>query len=88
MGRAVGSKIEVPGSRLATLNLFYFYFFIFRICGSSAFAEDGGFFGQKYLRILLKKYYINYRYDRRYAEDLRPPHFWQTNSDYGSLKYL
>ncbi len=39
-------------------------------------AED--FFGKK-------KYYINYRYDRQYAEDLRPPRFWQMDSIYVSL---
>ncbi len=57
----------------------------FRNCGRPAIAEGGEFFAQKYLRILLKIYYINYRYDRRYAEDLHPPHYWQTNSNYGSL---
>ncbi len=87
MGRAEGRQIEDPGSSPATANFFNFFnFFIFRICGSSAFAEGGIFFGKKYLRILLNKYYINYRCDRHYAEDLRPPHYWQTDSNYGSLR--
>ncbi len=39
----------------------------------------------KNLRIFLTNCYINYRYDRRFTEDLRPPHCRQTNSKYGSL---
>ncbi len=48
---------------------------------NSAFAEGGSFFCQKKLRILLIIYYINCRYDRRFTEGLRPPHFWQTDSN-------
>ena len=32
------------------------------------------------LRFYLRNHYINYRYDRRFAEDLRPPHFRQTKN--------
>ena len=50
-------------------------------------SENGGLFWPKNLRLFSKKYYINSRYDRRNTEDLRPPHFWQTNSNYGSLRW-
>ncbi len=87
MGKVVDCNFEISGSTPPHLKLFFAFFLVFfRKCGRPAFAEDGGFFAQKYLRILLKIYYINYRYDRHYAEDLRPPHFWQTNSNYGSLR--
>ncbi len=79
MGKEVDtldSLIKVPGSGpTADKIVFAFY------SKSSAFAEGGGFFCQKKLRIFLKLYYINCRYDRRFTEDLRPPHFWQTNSN-------
>ncbi len=69
----------------------FFYFFLLRICGVSAFTEDSAnaegkrFFWAKILRFFSKNYYINCRYDRRFPEDLRPPHYWQMNSNYGSL---
>ncbi len=59
-------------------NIFMPYILVFS--KSSAFAEGGNYFEQKKLRIFWKKHYINYRYDRRFAENLRPSHFWQTNS--------
>ena len=46
------------------------------------------FVARKSSAFFLKNHSINYRYDRRYAEDLRPPHFRQTNSNYGSLSYI
>ena len=44
---------------------------IFRICGSSAFAEGGELFCQKKLRIFLTNHYVNCRYNRRFAEGSR-----------------
>ena len=92
-GRAVDSESAIPGSRPAADNFFSVFFCLphlrsfFFLPKNSAFAEDGGFFAKKNLRISLNIYYINCRYDRRftYRKDLRPPHFWQTNSNYGSL---
>ncbi len=40
------------------------------------------------INFFCQKYFINYRYDIRFTDDLRPPHFWQTNSNYGSLRVL
>ena len=86
MARAVDGEIKMPGSSLAADN-FFFYLLLphlrkakkLRICGRRTF------FSQKKLRIFLKLYYINCRYDRRFTDHLRPPHFWQTSSNYGSL---
>ncbi len=88
VGRAVDSQTEISGSN-PTAAFFFFVFFLLRICGvytNSANAEGGRFFWAEILRFFSKKCYINYRYDRRFAEDLRPPHFWQTNSNYGSSR--
>ncbi len=52
---------------------------------TSAFAEGGAFFCPKKLRIFLIIYYINCRFGSCFTEDLRPPHFWQTSSNSGSL---
>ena len=78
VGRVVVCETAIPGSRPSAAN-----FFCVLYSKSSAFAEGGSFFGQKKLRILLIIYYINCRYDRRFTEDLRPPHFWQMNSNEG-----
>ena len=84
MGRAVDSQTQVSGSNPAAANFFSGFFF-FKIFLSSAFAEGGAFFLSKIPPHFLKNHYINYRYDRCYAEDLPPPHYWQTNSNDGSL---
>ena len=92
VGKAAASKFEIPGSIPSTANFFLFFSprnlphlrkaeDFFRKCGRRSFL--GGFFGKK-LRILCQIYYINHIYDRRFTEDLRTPHFWQTNSNCGS----
>ena len=80
VGRAAESETSGPGSSLTDADQLFFLFFlkIFRIYGRRIF------FWPKKLRIFLKNHYINCRYDRRFTEDLRTPHFWQTNSNYGS----
>ena len=71
--------------RLTTVFFFSFFPHI------SAFAGHRSFFCPKNLRIFLKTHYINYRYDRRFAEDLRPPHFRQMNLiqvSLGNIKHM
>ena len=95
MGRAVAGKIEDPGSSPASANFFsQILSNLPHLRKAEVFfpnlphlRKTEGFLGQKYLRIFVQKCYINCRYDRRYAEDFRPPHYWQTNSNYGSLRY-
>ncbi len=64
MVRAVDGKIEIPGS--SRTSDFFFVFLLFHLphlrkAKNSAFAEDGGFFWAKKLRILCNIYYINNR---------------------------
>ncbi len=69
-------------------TLFFLLFFLFRICGRQKtphLRKADLFFCQKMLRIFLKLYYINCRYDRRFTDHLHPPHFRQTSLNYGSL---
>ena len=74
MGKAADSKIEISSSN--PTNIFFHFFWL----KPSAFEEDGDF-----LPPFFKNHYINYRCYRCFTEGLRPPHFWQTNSNYGSL---
>ncbi len=66
-------------------TIFFLVFLLFRICGRRNFLSKNSAFVElflpKKLRFFSNIYYINCRYDRRFTEDLRPPHCWQTNSN-------
>ncbi len=72
VGRALDGEFKIPSSSPAADNFFCFFYF-------------PHLRKAKKLHILLRKYYINYRYNRHFAEGLRPPHLWQMNSNYGLL---
>ncbi len=82
VGRAVDGKIKIPSSSPAAevfCSRFFHLSHLRKAKETTPHLHFISFFCQRKLRIFLKNHYINCRYDRRFTEDFRPPHFWQTS---------
>ena len=89
MGKVADCRSEISSSNPTVDN---FSFFLFSLL-SSAFVEfpflrKAEVFLTKKSSAFFEKLLQKYRYDRRFTDDLRPPHFRQKNSNYGSLGML